>query len=117
MEKLNPSPIRYVLSFLSLQRLSRRVLMEDYLLRNNGVFLVPMSEAATWNNTLEKDAGDFPDVEVLTFEKNAKSIFSKDNSTSCAFLRRMLRVFLKRDVSASFLYQPGFGIVSMKPLL
>ncbi|KAJ1436562.1 hypothetical protein SESBI_04175 [Sesbania bispinosa] len=57
MGKLNPSPTRYVLSFLSLQRLSRRVLMEDY----------PPQEQ-------------------------------------------------RRDVSASFLYEPGFGIVSKKPL-
>ncbi|KAJ1392289.1 hypothetical protein SESBI_35933 [Sesbania bispinosa] len=75
MGKLNPSPKHYVLSFLSLQRLLRRVLMEDYLLRNKGLFHVPMSKAARWDNTLEKDLGDCPDAE-----------------------------------------EPGFGIVSTKPL-
>ncbi|KAJ1423123.1 hypothetical protein SESBI_12563 [Sesbania bispinosa] len=116
MGKLNPSPTRYVLSLLSLQRLSRRVLMEDYLLRNKGVFPVPVFEAASWDNTLEKDLVDCPDSEVLMFQKNTKSIFSRDNSTFCSFLRRILRIFLKRDVSTSFLYELGFGIVSMKPL-
>ncbi|KAJ1433883.1 hypothetical protein SESBI_05723 [Sesbania bispinosa] len=90
--------------------------MKDYLLRNQGVSPVLVFKAASWDNTFEKDPGDCPDTEVLTFQKNAKSIFSRDNSTLCSFLRRILRIFLERDVSASFLYEPGFGIVSMKPL-
>ncbi|KAJ1389280.1 argonaute 5 [Sesbania bispinosa] len=90
--------------------------MEDYLLRNIGVFPVPVFEATRWDNTFEKDPGDFLGNEVLTFQNNAKSIFSRENSTLCSFLRRILRIFLKRDVSASFLYEPSFGIVSTKPL-
>ncbi|KAJ1425753.1 hypothetical protein SESBI_10831 [Sesbania bispinosa] len=116
MKNPNPSSISYVLSFLSLQRQSRRVLIEDYLLRNKGVFLVPVFKATSWDNTYEKDPRDCPEAKVLTFQKNKKSIFSKDNSTLCSFLRRILRIFLKRDVSASSLNEPGFGIVSMKPI-
>ncbi|KAJ1386810.1 hypothetical protein SESBI_40501 [Sesbania bispinosa] len=86
--------------------------MEDYLLGNKGVFPVPVFETARWDNTFEKDPGDFPEARVLTFQKNAKSISSKDNSTLCSSLRS----FLNRDVSTSFLYKPGFGIVSTKPL-
>ncbi|KAJ1406132.1 hypothetical protein SESBI_25301 [Sesbania bispinosa] len=78
MEHLDPSSRSYVLFFLSLQRLSRRVLMEDYLLRNKGEFLVPVFKAAIWDNTFEKDPGDCPE--------------------------------------ASSLNEPGFGIVSIKPL-
>ncbi|KAJ1393442.1 hypothetical protein SESBI_34976 [Sesbania bispinosa] len=89
--------------------------MEDYLLRNKGVFSVPMFEAAIWDNTFEKDPGDCPEAKVLTFEKNTKLIFSRDNSTLCAFLRKILRIFLKRDVASS-LNEAEFVIVSMKPL-
>ncbi|KAJ1384320.1 hypothetical protein SESBI_42667 [Sesbania bispinosa] len=37
--------------------------MEDYLLRNKGVFPVPVFEATSWDNTFEKDPGDFPKAE------------------------------------------------------
>ncbi|KAJ1388665.1 hypothetical protein SESBI_38932 [Sesbania bispinosa] len=90
--------------------------MEDYLLRNKGVFYVSVFEAASWDNTFEKDPGDFLEARVLTYQKNTKSIFSRDNSTWCYSLRRILRVFLNRDVSTSFLYEPSFGIVSTNPL-
>ncbi|KAJ1403273.1 hypothetical protein SESBI_27421 [Sesbania bispinosa] len=90
--------------------------MEDYLLRKKGLFHVPMFKATSRDNTFEKDPEDCPKVEVLTFQKNAKSIFSRDNFTLCSILRRILRIFLKRDVSASSLNEPGFGIVSTKPL-
>ncbi|KAJ1393441.1 hypothetical protein SESBI_34975 [Sesbania bispinosa] len=89
--------------------------MEDYLLRNKGVFSVPMFEAAIWDNTFEKDPGDCTEAKVLTFEKNIKLIFSKDNSMLCAFLRKILRIFLNRDVTIS-LNEPEFVIVSMKSL-
>ncbi|KAJ1440946.1 hypothetical protein SESBI_01621 [Sesbania bispinosa] len=90
--------------------------MEDYLLKNKDVFPVFVFEAASWDNTFKKDPGDFPEAGVLTLKKNAKSIFSKDNSTLCSSLRRTLIIFLNRDISTSLLYEPGFGIVSMKPL-
>ncbi|KAJ1428300.1 hypothetical protein SESBI_09031 [Sesbania bispinosa] len=90
--------------------------MEDYLLRNKDVFPIHVFETANWDNTFEKDLGDCPEAGVLTFQKNTKSIFGKDNSTLCCSLRRILRIFLNRDVLASFLYEPSFGIVSMKPL-
>ncbi|KAJ1413421.1 hypothetical protein SESBI_19686 [Sesbania bispinosa] len=111
-----PKPRSYVLSFLSLQRLSRKVFMEDYLLKNKGVFLVAAFKATSWDNTFEKDHGDCPGAEVLMFPKNAKLIFSKDKSTLCYFLRRILRIVLKRDGSTHSLNEPGFGIISMEPL-
>ncbi|KAJ1397470.1 hypothetical protein SESBI_31803 [Sesbania bispinosa] len=92
------------------------MLMEYYLLRNKGVFPVPAFKATNWDNTFEKDPGDCQEAKVLTFSKNAKSIFSKDKSTLCSFLRRILIIVLKRDVSALSLNEPGFGIVSMKHL-
>ncbi|KAJ1376188.1 putative serine/threonine-protein kinase [Sesbania bispinosa] len=95
--------------------LSRRMLMEDYLLRNKGVFLVPVFKVASWENTFEKDIGDFPEAEVLTFKKNAKSIFNRDNSTLCPFMRRILRMFLKRDVTKSSLNKPGLWTLAISP--
>ncbi|KAJ1389281.1 protein argonaute 5 isoform X3 [Sesbania bispinosa] len=90
--------------------------MEDYLLRNKGVFHVPVFKAASWDHTFKKDPGDCPEAGFFMFQMNVKSIFSWDNSTLCSSLRWILRVSLNRDVSASFLYEPGFGIVSTKPV-
>ncbi|KAJ1402472.1 hypothetical protein SESBI_28008 [Sesbania bispinosa] len=84
---------------------------------NKSVFPVPVFKAVSWDNTFEKDPGDFPEAGVLTFQKNAKSIFNKGSSTLCSSLRSILRSFLNRDVSTSFLYEPRFGIVSIKLLL
>ncbi|KAJ1433977.1 hypothetical protein SESBI_05825 [Sesbania bispinosa] len=58
--------------------------MEDYLLRNKGVFPVTAFKATSWDITFGKDPGDCPGAE--------------------------------RDVSARLSNEPGFSIVSMKPL-
>ncbi|KAJ1406758.1 hypothetical protein SESBI_24871 [Sesbania bispinosa] len=57
--------------------------MEDYLIRNKGVFPVPVFEDISWDNTFKKDPRDFPEAGFLKFQKNAKSIFNRDNSTLC----------------------------------
>ncbi|KAJ1400099.1 T9SS C-terminal target domain-containing protein [Sesbania bispinosa] len=68
--------------------------MEDYLLRNQELFPVPMFKSVRWNITWVKDPGGYPEAEVLTFQKNAKSIFSKDNSTLCSSLGEDFGPFL-----------------------
>ncbi|KAJ1433715.1 hypothetical protein SESBI_05857 [Sesbania bispinosa] len=90
--------------------------MENYLLKNEEVFPEPVFEATIWDNTFEKDLGGFPEAELLMFSKNAKSIISIGNSTLCAFLIRILRIFLKKDVLACLSNVPGSSIISMKLL-
>ncbi|KAJ1398407.1 putative phospholipase A1 member A isoform X2 [Sesbania bispinosa] len=87
MEKPNPSSTRHVLSFL--QRLSRRVLMEDYIRRN---------------------------IDIPPAPKDTKSIFSKDNATLCSSLGEVLGLSLNIEILATAVYEPGFGIVPTKPL-
>ncbi|KAJ1391396.1 hypothetical protein SESBI_36637 [Sesbania bispinosa] len=82
--------------------------MEDYLLKNKGVFPVSVFEAASWDNTFKKDPGDCQQAEVLTFQKIAKNNLQQGQLYLVFFLKKDIN----RDVSASCLYGPGFGIVS-----
>ncbi|KAJ1438417.1 TIGR01777 family protein [Sesbania bispinosa] len=74
-------------------------------------------QVASWDNIFEKDYRVWPEARGLTFWKNAKSIFSKDNTTLCSSLRRILRLPLNIDVSVSIMYILGSGIVPTKHLL
>ncbi|KAJ1401882.1 hypothetical protein SESBI_28406, partial [Sesbania bispinosa] len=45
-----------------------------------------------------KNPGRYPEAGVLTFQKNAKSIFSKDNATLCSSLEGVLGLSLKIEI-------------------
>ncbi|KAJ1390262.1 hypothetical protein SESBI_37624 [Sesbania bispinosa] len=60
-------------------------------------------------------AGGYPEAEILTFQKDAKSIFSKDKATMCSSLGGVLGRSLNIEIPATAVYVLSSGIVSMKP--
>ncbi|KAJ1395711.1 Transposon Ty3-I Gag-Pol polyprotein [Sesbania bispinosa] len=90
--------------------------MENYLCRNNEIPPKPVFKFVHWDITWAKDLGGYPKGEVLMFKKDAKSIFSKDNATLCSSLGEVLGLSLNIEIPVTVVYEPGSGIVSMKPL-
>ncbi|KAJ1393276.1 DUF11 domain-containing protein [Sesbania bispinosa] len=73
--------------------------MEDYLCRNDEISPAPGFKYVHWDITLVKDPGGYLEAEVLTFQKDAKSIFSKDNATLSMFDNRTLDLLLAQGLS------------------
>ncbi|KAJ1395849.1 purine nucleoside phosphorylase [Sesbania bispinosa] len=90
--------------------------MEDYLRKNLEIFLAPVFKSVHWDITCVKEPGGCPEVEALTFQKDTKSIFSKDNATLCSSLGGVLGLSLNIEIPTTTVYKTGFCIVLMKPL-
>ncbi|KAJ1392059.1 hypothetical protein SESBI_36130 [Sesbania bispinosa] len=78
--------------------------MEDYLCRNDEISLAPVFKSVHWDITLVKDHGGYPESEVLTFQKDAKSIFNKDNATLCSSLGGVLGLSLNIEIPTTAVY-------------
>ncbi|KAJ1409545.1 lipase [Sesbania bispinosa] len=75
------------------------------------------TQVTSWDNIFRKEFNVCLKAKVLTFQKDAKSIFSKNNSKLYSSSRRILRLCLNIDVSTITVYVPSLVYAAMKRLL
>ncbi|KAJ1404391.1 riboflavin biosynthesis protein RibF [Sesbania bispinosa] len=76
-----------------------------------------MKQVASWDNIFRKEFRVCLKAEVLTFKKDAKSIFNMDNSIWYSSLRRILRLCLNIDVTTIIEYVPSLVYAPMQHFL
>ncbi|KAJ1389787.1 hypothetical protein SESBI_37984 [Sesbania bispinosa] len=92
------------------------MLMEDYLLRNKGVFHhVHAFKAISWDNTFEKDPGDCPRAEVLTFQKNAKINLQQGQLYLVFLLEKDLENCSQEGCFSALIERTGFRLHETSP--